>query len=156
STSPAPSSALASSPPRPSPKPRPPSCAWSRSRSMTDSDLFAALYGHPPRASASAPGRVNLIGEHPDYHDGFALPMALPHRTCVLLSARDDRQVRAASAQVRGVHLYALGEEARAGIWLDYIQGITAALAEAAQPIAGFDLYVRSDVPVGAGLSSSA
>lgn len=123
---------------------------------MTDSDPFAALYNQEPTVHASAPGRVNLIGEHTDYNGGFVLPMALPHRTRVSLAARDDRQVRAASAQRSGVQFYELGHEARTGQWLDYVKGINFVLAARGHAITGFNLYIDSDVPVGAGLSSSA
>ncbi|MCY1058191.1 galactokinase [Nannocystis sp. SCPEA4] len=123
---------------------------------MIERDEFMALYGRPRQAVASAPGRVNLIGDHTDYNGGFVLPTALPQRTQVQLARRDDRRVRAASAQRPGVLDYELGAEARAGSWLDYVQGITAALLADARPITGFDLHIDSTVPVGAGLSSSA
>jgi len=123
---------------------------------MNDRDVFAGLYGRSSDASASAPGRVNLIGDHTDYNGGFVLPTALPQRTHVQLARRSDRLVRAASAQRPGVLTYELGAETRIGSWIDYVQGITAALAAEDRALAGFDLYVDSDVPVGSGLSSSA
>ncbi|WAS90727.1 galactokinase [Nannocystis punicea] len=123
---------------------------------MTDHDVFAELYGHSSETCASAPGRVNLIGDHTDYNGGFVLPTALPQRTRVQLRGRDDRRVRAASAQRPGVVGYELGAEHKTGGWLDYVQGITTILAAEGRPLAGFELYVDSDVPVGSGLSSSA
>jgi galactokinase len=123
---------------------------------MIEPDVFAAHYGRPSEVAASAPGRVNLIGDHTDYNGGFVLPTVLPQRTHVQLARRPDQRVRAASAQRPGVRTYELGAEARTGDWLDYVQGITAALAGDGRSLAGFDLYVDSDVPVGGGLSSSA
>jgi len=123
---------------------------------MTDHAAFTACYRRPPDVAVSAPGRVNLIGDHTDYNGGLVLPIALPQRTRALLARRADRRVQARSAQVPGDMSYRLGDERRAACWLDYVQGVTAVLAADRQPIAGFDLFVASDVPVGSGLSSSA
>lgn len=119
---------------------------------------FADLFGRPPEVRTDAPGRVNLIGEHTDYSGGFVLPLAIPQRTRVELAARQDRRVFAWSANMRGSEIeeFALGEEARGEGWLDYVQGITRALALAGHPIRGFDLRIESQVPPGSGLSSSA
>ena len=110
-----------------------------------------------PDVHGEAPGRVNLIGEHTDYHDGFVLPCTVPQRTVAALSTRSDRQVRLWSEQMGpdGVE-YALGRETKTGGWGDYVQGITWALRERNMTVSGFDLRLRSDVPVGSGLSSSA
>lgn len=123
---------------------------------MTDRDVFAALFGHSSDVCASAPGRVNLIGDHTDYNGGFVLPTALPQRTRVQLKRRADRAVRAASAQRPGVVGYELGAERKTGGWVDYVQGVTAILAAEGRTLGGFELHVDSDVPVGGGLSSSA
>ncbi|HVL69806.1 MAG TPA: galactokinase [Vicinamibacterales bacterium] len=109
-----------------------------------------------PEIHAEAPGRVNLIGEHTDYHDGFVLPCAVPQRTFVTLVRRGDRRVRLVSAQMPQVIEYELGRERRQSAWGDYIQGVTWALASSGFVLSGFDLDVRSEVPVGSGLSSSA
>ncbi len=107
--------------------------------------------------SADAPGRVNLIGEHTDYHDGFVMPSAVPQRTHAQLRTRDDRRVRAWSRQMEGGPIeFTLGEERRSSGWGDYIQGITWVLAESSSSLGGFDLRVDSSVPPGSGLSSSA
>jgi galactokinase len=105
---------------------------------------------------ADAPGRVNLIGEHTDYHDGFVMPCAVPQRTHVILTPRNDGHVRLSSEAVPGRLAYELGHERKLEAWGDYVQGITWTLARRGLAIRGFDLHVRSDVPVGSGLSSSA
>src|SRR5512134_3118945 len=102
---------------------------------------------------ADAPGRVNLIGEHTDYHDGFVLPCAIPQRTRVTLRVRDDRLVRLSSAQTNETEFeYQLGAEARGAGWADYVQGLTWVLGRSGFRIAGFDLRIESDVPLGSGL----
>jgi galactokinase len=120
---------------------------------------FQAHFGRAPLLTASAPGRVNLIGEHTDYNGGFVLPTAIPQRTHVALTPRGDSRVRVASANVpgpNGAQTYVLGAETVGRGWLDYVQGITAALRIAGHEIGGFDAYVGSMVPLGSGLSSSA
>ena len=105
---------------------------------------------------ADAPGRVNLIGEHTDYHEGFVMPCAVPQRTYVSLMKRHDTLVRLTSEQMPGLIEYDVGRERRTGSWGDFVQGLTLVLAEGGHRVSGFDLHVRSDVPVGSGLSSSA
>jgi len=111
----------------------------------------------PDAASADAPGRVNLIGEHTDYHDGYVLPTVIPQRTRVRLQRRDDRRVRAVSSAVGGGwEEYEAGRESPGRGWLDYVQGVTAMLARNGIVVPGFDVHIASTVPVGAGVSSSA
>jgi galactokinase len=111
----------------------------------------------PDTAVADAPGRVNLIGEHTDYHQGFVLPTIIPQRTRVTVTRRADRQVHAVSSGVAtGAEHYEVGGEQRGRGWLDYVQGVTAMLARTGIPVSGFDLHIESHVPVGAGVSSSA
>ncbi len=119
---------------------------------------FADLFGRAPDIVEDAPGRVNLIGEHTDYTGGFVLPLAIPQRTRVEVAIREDRLVRAFSANVPGdgTLQYRLGAEARGRGWLDYVQGTTAALASVVPELPGFELRIRSTVPLGSGLSSSA
>ena len=108
-------------------------------------------------ASADAPGRVNLIGEHTDYHDGYVLPTVIPQRTRVDLTRRRDRRVRVSSDLMGDGSLeYELGREAPGHGWLDYVQGVTVMLARTGATIPGLDLRITSSVPVGAGVSSSA
>jgi galactokinase len=125
---------------------------------MIEARTFASLYGREPEVTASAPGRVNLIGEHTDYSGGFVLPTAIPQRTRVELAVRDDQRVSAWSRENGDAdpEAYQLGAEARGRGWLDYVQGVTYAAARAGCALRGFDLRIESDVPVGAGLSSSA
>jgi galactokinase len=118
---------------------------------------FAALFQREPTAEASAPGRVNLMGEHTDYNGGFVLPTPIRQRTRVRLAPRADGAVQAASALSGGGPAgFRLGGERPGRGWLDYVQGVTALLRENGHRVAGFDLLVESDVPPGSGLSSSA
>src|SRR5262249_9746209 len=120
---------------------------------------FGELFGRDPEAAASAPGRVNLIGEHTDYNGGYVFPTGVPQSTLAEVALRDDNTVKAWSADVEDsdtILEYTLGAEARGRGWLDYVQGVTHALAAAGYPIRGFDLRVASDVLVGVGLASSA
>ena len=118
---------------------------------------FGDLFGGAPGAAADAPGRVNLIGEHTDYHEGFVLPTVIPQRTWVEGRRRPDGRVRVWSREIGEVIAdYAAGDEQPGHGWLDYVQGVTAMLAAAGHQTGGADLLIRSDVPLGAGLSSSA
>jgi len=111
----------------------------------------------PDAVSADAPGRVNLIGEHTDYHDGYVLPTVIPQRTRVELRRRSDEFVHASSDSVAGgPEQYELGREHAGRGWIDYVQGVTATLARAGMRVAGFDAQIASNIPVGAGVSSSA
>lgn len=120
---------------------------------------FESLFGRRADVTADAPGRVNLIGEHTDYNDGFVLPTPIPQRTRIELSRRDDQRVRAASANVDGdeaIHEYEIGKESRGGTWMDYIQGATRVLTARGRRFPGFEIRISSTVPLGSGLSSSA
>jgi galactokinase len=119
---------------------------------------FSSLFGREPVVTARAPGRVNLIGEHTDYSEGFVLPTAIPRFTRVELAPRPDGRVRAVSENAGGAEPveYQLGHEERRGGWDDYLQGVTAVLRKDGFAHGGFDLRITSNVPLGAGLSSSA
>lgn len=124
---------------------------------------FTQIFGVPATALASAPGRVNLIGEHTDYNDGLVLPTAIPQRTTVELALRPvgDELVSVWSDELcrdGRIWSYRLGEEARQGDWLDYVRGVTWALRQEGfgSRLRGLRLHISSQVPVGSGLSSSA
>lgn len=129
---------------------------------MTDLNaLFFHTFGRRPVAAVRAPGRVNLIGEHTDYNDGFCLPMAIEREVRVVLAPRDDRQVSVISAEQQGVVTFTLsGTIAKATTpaerWADYVKGCAQILINEGVPLVGCDLALTGDVPLGSGLSSSA
>jgi len=127
---------------------------------MTLSELaehFETVFGARPQVF-SAPGRVNLIGEHTDYNDGFVLPCALGFFTQVAISPRADRKLVIRSENLQGNFEFRSDDlpRKRVGEWCDYVLGVALALREAGYPIQGANLLVRGEVPIGAGLSSSA
>ena len=126
--------------------------------SPTVTATFAQHFGSPPEGVWSAPGRVNLIGEHTDYNQGLCLPMALPHRTSVAARLRPDRTVRVWSAQSAELVTVDLDEVAPGtpSGWAAYVAGVFWALEQAGHRVSGADLAVDGRVPLGAGLSSSA
>ena len=142
-------------------------------------DGFAAAFGYPPDGLWSAPGRVNLIGEHTDYNEGFVLPFAIDRRTVAALALRKDGLVRVSSSTSSGTLPSGAGAsgtgatgvatatgEFALGVapgdvrgWATYPLGIAWALGQVGAELAGltgFDVHFASDVPLGAGLSSSA
>jgi galactokinase len=119
---------------------------------------FIKHFGTQPIGVWSAPGRVNLIGEHTDYNEGFVLPFAIDRRTYAAMSSRTDGIARVASGftyEVVEIPVDQISKESVSG-WSGYPLGVAWALMQAGAKPSGFDLYVESDVPVGAGLSSSA
>ncbi|MGW0947163.1 galactokinase [Streptomyces sp. NPDC002623] len=122
-------------------------------------DGFAALYGTQPEGVWAAPGRVNLIGEHTDYNDGFVMPFALPHTAVAAVSRRTDGVLRLHSADldagVAELRLDDLAPESDKS-WTAYPAGVVWALREAGHQVTGADVHLASTVPSGAGLSSSA
>ncbi|MGW2024608.1 galactokinase [Streptomyces decoyicus] len=120
---------------------------------------FTAVYGAAPTGTWAAPGRVNLIGEHTDYNDGFVMPLALPHTTLAAASARTDGVLRLHSGGADGGIVELRIDELRPapqGGWAAYPAGVVWAMREAGLPVGGADLHYDSTVPTGAGLSSSA
>jgi galactokinase len=117
--------------------------------------LFEKRFGRTPTADARAPGRVNLIGEHTDYNGGLVLPAAIALHTEVAVRFRPDARVLGASREEGPSE--ALLEAAPRHAWLDYARGVARLLADAGRiPRSGFEIAVASEVPAGAGLSSSA
>jgi galactokinase len=118
---------------------------------------FREMYGQEP-AVYRAPGRVNLIGEHTDYNDGFVFPAAIDLFTWVAIAPRDDKRVRVCSENFRDAEEFALdapAQEAKAG-WSRYIFGVAFVLERDGHRLNGANLLVRGEVPIGAGVSSSA
>ncbi|HEY0217923.1 MAG TPA: galactokinase [Cellulomonas sp.] len=121
--------------------------------------LFSARFDAEPDGTWSAPGRVNLIGEHTDYNGGLCLPFDLSHRSYVAARRTDGDLVRLVSGQeANGVREIALADVAPGTVtgWPAYVVGVAWALREAGHTVGGFDIAVDSCVPYGAGLSSSA
>jgi galactokinase len=119
---------------------------------------FEKQFGSAPEGTWSAPGRVNLIGEHTDYNEGFVLPFAIDRRTYAALATRSDGVARVASSFTDGIveiRLTDISKDSVSG-WSGYPLGVAWAMMKAGASPSGFDLYVDSAVPVGAGLSSSA
>nr|MBI2913056.1 galactokinase [Chloroflexota bacterium] len=118
----------------------------------------AARFGRPATLIAEAPGRVNLIGEHTDYNEGHVLPLAIDRTVAVAASLRDDPLVRAISLDLGEDDEFALDHTppAPGGGWRNYVRGVVWALGQAGHALRGVDLVISGDVPIGAGLSSSA
>ena len=117
--------------------------------------LFNKTYGRPPEGVVSAPGRVNLIGEHTDYVDGLVFPAALRVQTFIAYNKTTDPVVQAVSLNLHDRVQFELGAPGVKG-WGAYLAGVSWALMEAGLRHSGLDLAVVSDVPTGSGLSSSA
>lgn len=120
--------------------------------------LFPDGVGQP--RAFFAPGRVNFIGEHTDYNDGLVMPLALDLGITVLGTSREDRRLHVTSGQGNGAHeididLNSPGPK-RTGTWSDYVEGMAQSLITAGYDIRGAELLLASDLPPGAGLSSSA
>lgn len=122
---------------------------------MDITELFAKGFGYPPEVVASAPGRVNLIGEHIDYSEGFVLPFAIDAVTKCAIAKRDDEKIRIISAQKKNEVIESNLEAIAAkegSAWSSYIYGVIWAM----EIETGLDIYIDGKVPLGAGLSSSA
>jgi galactokinase len=124
-------------------------------------EQFQRIYGRPPQWMAAAPGRVNVIGEHTDYNDGFVLPMAIDRYTVVAAAPGRNgaNQVQLRSTSGDGVVGLDLGQPlrpAKKGAWSNYPVGVIAGFLARGSKLSGFDTLIHSTVPLGGGLSSSA
>ena len=121
---------------------------------------FERAYGAPAPLVVQAPGRVNLIGEHTDYNDGFVLPCAIEYCTLIAARPRPDRQVRVVAADYGDAHdhfdLDAPITPRSDALWANYVRGMVKMMQAHGLPLQGADLAIAGNVPQGAGLSSSA
>lgn len=118
---------------------------------------FRERFGAQPAAVSSAPGRVNVIGEHTDYNGGFVLPMAVDRRICVAFRKRTDRVLQVYSGDFGESFDRDIDDGfLKSGNWSDYVSGSLEVVKERGVEVPGLDVAVAGDVPVGAGLSSSA
>jgi galactokinase len=116
---------------------------------------FEQVFGYPAEASGEAPGRVNMLGEHTDYNGGFVLPTVIPRTTRVSLAESRDGRLHVQSAQLGSADSAAQGDEPPAG-FARYVFGCWALLRERGHRLPAISVRVDSDVPIGAGLASSA
>lgn len=119
---------------------------------------FMREFGRPATVIARAPGRVNLIGEHTDYNDGFVLPAAIERETRIAAAPRADGMVRLIALDLGRETTFSLDDlqRSREEPWSNYVRGVAAGLKEAGYAVVGFDGLMQGNVPIGAGLSSSA
>lgn len=120
-------------------------------------DAFRQLYGQPPRLFR-APGRVNLIGEHTDYNDGYVMPVAIDLACWVAIAPRDDRRLVVRSHNLQETVELDLDEAhpRPRKSWTDYVQGVAVVLKQSGRLLRGANMLIQSEVPIGSGLSSSA
>ena len=126
----------------------------------TTQQIFTTAFGYVPTHTLQAPGRVNLIGEHTDYNDGFVLPCAIDYQTVIACAKRSDRQVRVIAADYENQQdIFSLDEEIVSHshqMWSNYVRGVVKHLQKRAPEFGGVDMVIAGNVPQGAGLSSSA
>jgi galactokinase len=122
-------------------------------------ETFGRTFGQTPSSLAQAPGRVNLIGEHTDYNGGYVLPLAIDRAARIACRPREDGRIRVQAIdfdETVEFDIAALQPGKAAGHWSEYVKGMAWSLREADIPVRGWDGVLGSDVPIGAGLSSSA
>src|ERR1043166_4562 len=121
-------------------------------------DLFRKCFGHAPRWIVAAPGRVNLIGEHTDYNDGFVLPMAIERYTVIAADQNTAKEVTLHSSTTGETGTFSVRGAVERGdpSWSNYVRGVVAGFQRLGKKVPGFDAVIGSTVPFGGGLSSSA
>jgi len=119
---------------------------------------FEKTYKRPPACIVAAPGRVNIIGEHVDYNDGLVLPAAIDRWISAAVSPRDDTQIIIYDVGLGNRVVFQINTIAPQNDrnWINYVQGIIAGFIQRGYPIRGFEMAFSSNIPIGAGLSSSA
>ncbi|KFD18089.1 galactokinase [Tatumella ptyseos] len=126
----------------------------------TTENLFRDAFSYPPERTFQAPGRVNLIGEHTDYNDGFVLPCAIDYQTVISCARRQDHRVRVIAADYdNAMDEFSLDDPivpVQEPLWANYIRGVFRHLRQRQAGFGGMDMVVSGNVPQGAGLSSSA
>ena len=127
---------------------------------QTVTSIFKEFFGDASQHLIQAPGRVNLIGEHTDYNDGFVLPCAIDYQTMVAASPRDDHKVRVVAVDFGNEYnefdLSKPLEFDQDTLWINYVRGVLDCLLKRGYKFTGADLVISGNVPQGAGLSSSA
>ncbi len=118
-------------------------------------DVFRKVYGDGCRLYR-APGRINLIGEHTDYNQGFVMPAAIQFYCWVAIAATNDRKIEVHSSNLGESSTFYLDHPRALGEWSDYVQGVALMLEQAGVRLTGARMLVSSEVPIGSGLSSSA
>ena len=120
--------------------------------------LFGRCFGHPPRWLVAAPGRVNLIGEHTDYNEGFVLPMAIERHVIIAGDSNQRGQVTLHSTATGETARFKMRPSVTAGEpgWSNYVRGVAAAFQQRHPKLAAFDALIESTLPYGGGLASSA
>jgi galactokinase len=121
-------------------------------------ELFTRCFGHAPRWVVAAPGRVNLIGEHTDYNDGYVLPMAIERHIVIAADSNTDRQVTLHSETTGETASFGLHPKVERGEpgWSNYVRGVVAGFQKLKKKVPGFDAVIESTLPYGGGLASSA
>jgi galactokinase len=121
-------------------------------------ELFAKCFGRAPQVLVAAPGRVNLIGEHTDYNDGFVLPMAIERHTVMAASSTRGREVVVHSETRGETATFNLSGPVKPGLpdWSNYIRGVVAGFQAAGVRVPAFEAFIESSLPYGGGLASSA
>src|ERR1017187_3017428 len=120
-------------------------------------ELFTKCFGHAPRWVVAAPGRVNLIGEHTDYNDGYVLPMAIERHIVIAAESNIDRQVTLHSETTGETASFGLHPKVERGDpgWSNYVRGVIAGFQKLKKKVPGFDAVIESTLPYGGGQHTS-